>query len=61
MEDVLDLYHQPRNEKRPLVCFDESSKQQTKEMRDPLPIQPGQVRKYDCEVSMKEMGQAICL
>jgi hypothetical protein len=49
MEDVLDLYHQPRNEKRPLVCFDESSKQQTKEMRDPLPIQPGQVRKYDCE------------
>jgi len=49
MEDVLELYHEPHDPKRPLVCFDESSKQQTKEVREPLPAQPGQVTKYDTE------------
>ena len=27
MEDVLDVYHRPYDEKRPLVCLDEASKQ----------------------------------
>lgn len=49
MEDVLELYHKPHDPKQPLVCFDESSKQQTKEVREPLPAQPGQVTKYDTE------------
>jgi transposase len=49
MEDVLELYHKPHDPERPLVCFDESSKQQTKEVREPLPVQPGQVTKYDTE------------
>ena len=49
MEDVLDVYHRPYDPKRPLVCFDEGSKQQTKEKRLPLPTQPGTVAKYDYE------------
>ncbi len=49
MEDVLGVYHLPRNPMRPLVCFDEGSKQQTKETRLPLPTQPGSVAKYDYE------------
>jgi len=49
MEDVLEVYHQPHDPKRPLVCFDESSKQQVKETRIPLPSQPGRVQKYDYE------------
>ena len=49
MEDVLEVYHRPFNPKRPLVCFDEGSKQQTKETRLPLPVQPGAVAKYDYE------------
>ena len=49
MEDVLTVYHQPHNPKRPLVCFDEGSKQQTKETRLPLPAQPGAIAKYDYE------------
>ena len=49
MEDVLTVYHQPHDPKRPLVCFDEGSKQQTKEKRLPLPAQPGSVAKYDYE------------
>lgn len=49
MEDVLEVYHQQHDPKRPLVCFDEGSKQQTKETRLPLPSQPGSVAKYDYE------------
>lgn len=49
MEDVLTVYHRPPDPARPLVCFDEGSKQQTKETRQPLPPQPGNVAKYDYE------------
>jgi hypothetical protein len=49
MEDVLEVYHRPYDPKRPQVCFDEASKQQTKESRLPLPVRPGQVAKYDYE------------
>lgn len=49
MEDVLAVYHRPHDPKRPLVCFDEGSKQQTKETRLPLPPKPGAVAKYDYE------------
>ena len=40
MEDVLEVYKQPYNSKYPLVCMDESSKQQVKEVRAPLPTEP---------------------
>jgi hypothetical protein len=49
MEDVLEVYHRPRDPKRPLVCLDEGSKQQTKETRLPLPTRPGDIAKYDYE------------
>ena len=49
MEDTLDVYHRPRDPKQPLVCFDEGSKQLTKENRVPLPPRPGDVAKYDYE------------
>ena len=49
MEDTLEVYHRPQDPKRPLVCFDEGSKQLTKETRLPLPPRPGAVAKYDYE------------
>lgn len=49
MEDVLEVYQRPYNPKRPQVCFDEVSKQLTKETRLPLPVRPGDVTKYDYE------------
>jgi hypothetical protein len=49
MEDTLEVYHRPYNPKRPQVCFDEGSKQQTKETRLPLPAKPGASAKYDYE------------
>ena len=49
MEDVLEVYKRPRNKKRPQVCIDESSKQQVKEVRDPISVKKGSVEKYDSE------------
>jgi hypothetical protein len=49
MEDVLDLYEEPYDEKRPVVCFDESPEQLIAEVRQPLPPEPGQPARYDVE------------
>lgn len=49
MEDVLDVYQQPYSAAYPLVCMDETSKQQVKETRLPLPARPGSPQKYDYE------------
>jgi transposase len=49
MEDVLDLYAEPPDSKRPVVCFDESPVQLIGETRQPIPAMPGQLERYDCE------------
>jgi hypothetical protein len=49
MEDVLDLYAEPHDPKRPWVCFDETSKQLVAETRTPLPMEPGQPERFDYE------------
>jgi hypothetical protein len=49
MEDVLEVYQQPRDPKRPLVCCDEGTKQHLKETRLPVPASPGQLAKEDYE------------
>jgi len=47
MEDVLEVYHRPYDPRRPQVCMDETSKQLIGEVREPLPLCPGQVERYD--------------
>ena len=49
MEDVLDLYAEPYDPCRPVVCFDETSTQLLAEVREPLPAQPGRPRRQDYE------------
>ena len=49
MEDVLDLYGEPYDPDRPVVCFDETSTQLLADVRDPLPAQPGRPRRQDYE------------
>lgn len=49
MEDVLEVYTRPRDENRPLVCLDETSKQLTREVAIPLPMKPGQPKRIDYE------------
>ena len=47
MEDVLDIYARARDPQRPLVCFDESNKEQHRELVEPLPVAPGQPKRIE--------------
>ena len=47
MEDVLEVYHRPFDPKRPVVCVDETFTQLIGESREPLPMRPGAVERYD--------------
>ena len=49
MEDVLDLYAEPYDEKRPKVNFDETSKQLIQETRTGLEAKADRVQRYDYE------------
>jgi transposase len=49
MEAVLELYSEPPDSKRPVVCFDETPTQLIGEVRTPLPAEPGKRRRYDYE------------
>ena len=53
MEDVLDLYTEAPDPKRPVVCFDESPVQLIGEVRQPIPAKPGQLERYDYEYRRK--------
>jgi DDE superfamily endonuclease len=56
MEDVIEVYHQPLDAKRPLVCLDETTKQLVKETREPVPAAPGQPARTDYEYERNGVG-----
>jgi hypothetical protein len=47
MEDVLAVYHRPYDPKRPVVCVDETFKPLIGQTREPLPMRPGSVERFD--------------
>ena len=49
MEEVLDLYAEPYDPARPVVCFDETSTQLLADARPPIPAKPGRPRREDYE------------
>ena len=49
MEDVPDLYAEPYDPQRPVVCFDETSTQLLAEARPPMPPRPGLPLRQDYE------------
>lgn len=49
MEDVLEVYHRPYDERRPLACLDETNKQLVGEAATPIPAGPGRPERYDYE------------
>ena len=59
MEDVLELYGEPHDPKRPVVCFDETSTQLLSEPRPPLPVRPGQARRPRLRVPKGRRPQPV--
>jgi len=49
MYDILDLYEEEYDPKRPIVCLDEKTKQLIEDKRKPIPMKPGSPEKYDYE------------
>jgi hypothetical protein len=61
MEDVLDVYTQPRDPARPLVCLDETSKQLVDETRMPVPMRKGQPARHDYEYKRNGVANLFML
>lgn len=53
MEDVLDLYEEPFDEKKPVVCFDESPVQLIDDVITPISAAPGRTKREDYEYERK--------
>ena len=49
MYDVLDLYEEDYDPKRPIICLDEKPKQLIEDKRKPIPMKPESPEKYDYE------------
>jgi transposase len=49
MEDVLDLYAEPPDPARPVVCLDESPVQLIGDAHEPIPAAPGRLERVDYE------------
>ena len=49
MEDVAELYAEPYDPSRPVVCFDEASKELRGDVAEPVPPAPGSPAKQDYE------------
>lgn len=56
MEEVLDLYEEPYDQKRPLICFDERPCQLLADLREPLPHAVGRPERRDHEYERRGMA-----
>ena len=61
MEDILDVYELPYDQKRPVVCMDEKPYQLLGEAREPLPMIPGSDRKRIPNTSEMEQSAYLLL
>ena len=61
MEDVLDLYAEPYDPARPVVGFDETTKQLVAETRTPLPMEPGRPERIDYEYERRGTANRFLL
>jgi len=49
MYDILDLYEEDYDPKKPLICLDEKPKQLLRDKKMTIPMKPGSSEKYDYE------------
>ena len=57
MEDVLEVYARAYHPRRPVVCMDETHKQLIGEVREPLPVEPGQPERIEHEYVRNGVAQ----
>ena len=60
LEDTLEVYRRPFDPARPQVCLDEASRQLLSDVREPLPIAPGQVERVAGEYT-RHGTAALCV
>lgn len=53
MYDILDLYAEPYDPKRPVIGLDEKPKQLVEDSRKAIPMRPGRLERYDYEYVRK--------
>ena len=59
MEDVLDLYEEEYDAERPVVCFDETSKQLIGHTRTPIAAEPREVGAHRLRVQAQRQSQPV--
>ena len=55
MAEVLNLYEQPYDPSRPVICLDERLCQPKGDVRDPLPIKYGYLSRFDSEYEREDV------
>ena len=61
MEDTLNVYERPYDPQRPVICFDEGTKQLVKHVTEPIPASPGQPEIIDYEYERNGTGNIFML
>jgi hypothetical protein len=59
MEEILDLYEEPYDPKRAVVCFDERPCQLLAEVRESLACKPGKPKRVDFEYERRGMANVL--
>lgn len=60
MEDILEVYQRPYDPRYPLWCMDEKPFQLLGEGREPLPLRPGDIAKYDSDYKRNGTASIFC-
>ena len=60
LEDVLGIYEKPLTGEEPVVCVDEKSVSLHEEVREPIPLKPGQVARRDSEYKRCGTANIFC-
>ena len=59
MEEVLDVYQETFDDKYPLICMDEASRQVLADVTPPLPMKPGSPRRVDDKYERQEVRSLL--
>lgn len=59
LEEVLDVSTRPYDASRPVVCMDEINTQLLADLREPLPMTPGQPEREDYEYERRGVGHVF--